>query len=63
MARTFWAGFVDGKLHAVKFYGDAGVYGRVAVFTSRERAKLSYSDVRRVEVREVKRRRVGGRGE
>ena len=38
-----WGGFVDGKLHQP-----------TSIFTTKKYAKLLYDDVRRVEIREVK---------
>lgn len=52
--KTFWAGFVDGKLYK----GDPSSEGfkmapLACFFTRRKDAKLYFDDVRKVEIREI----------
>ena len=50
-----WAGFKDGKIHLVRCHGDVGPeYLAPMLFTSKRAARYNYSDVRQVEIREVK---------
>ncbi len=48
-----WGGFSDGRLHVWSKRSD--YYGELAVYPTRKRARESYSDVRRIEIRERRR--------
>ena len=47
-----WGGFVDDRLHV---WRDGEPHDEAAIYTSRRVARQYFTDVRRVEVREVKR--------
>lgn len=48
LPRTFWAGFVDGRLDLDPFPGTDGYYG--TLYTSKREARQRYEDVRMVSV-------------
>ena len=51
-----WAGFSNGRMDVEPYLGPSGsTYG--VLYTSKREAERHYQDVRRVEVREVKRGR------
>lgn len=52
LPRKLWAGFSEGKIDLDQYQGPGGWYG--VLYESRREAKQFYDDVRRVEVREVK---------
>jgi len=50
-----WGGFVDGKLNKRLVSNDrGGLVSSFAVFYNRREARRQYEDVRRIEIREVK---------
>jgi hypothetical protein len=56
---TFWGGFSEGRLDLDHFVSGGGkVYG--VLYLTRAKARECYQDVRKVEVREAKRRRSAG---
>lgn len=62
--KTYWAGFVDGKMHVedrqlIRYYAENTTFFALCasapwIFTRRKDAKLYFDDVRKVEIREVK---------
>lgn len=60
----FWAGFVDGKVYTEVVTDNWGgdpknTYRAPMLFTSREQARWRFEDVRKVEVRDVSKKRKG----
>ena len=61
LKKALWGGFCNGRLDS---WLDRDAYGfcvRFAIFKTRAEAAKQYEDVRRIEIREVKRRRVEGK--
>jgi hypothetical protein len=54
-----WAGYCDGVINVEKPFLQGSP--TVAVFATREQARVGYSDVRRIEIREVKARKAVAR--
>jgi hypothetical protein len=56
MRKYYWAGFVDGKVDEIRGQDQYSAEFRwyPALFRTKSEAMLQYSDVRKVEIKEVK---------